>query len=399
MNQLEDYEETAAFMPPRRPSSHHRLRPSTLDEKQAAKKKRYIYSGIALVVVLSSFVLQTEAAGYLATTLRYRKPIFTLYLTHSSWVLMWPLQIVFLRFRKLHQPFRVFLRRHLDSTYHTASLVVSCQSSDPTQSPVRYIIRICLLLFLALNFAGSSWYIAVNLTTPNDLTAIYNCSAFFAYAFSVPILREPFRWDKASAVLLSIVGVCVVAYAGSSDRGTVEDYPYRMAGNMIIGAGAVLYGLYEVIYKRFASPPASVAAKKQASFANVVGSCIGACTLTLLWVILPVLHFTGIEEFELPRGEAALMLFVSLIGNVLFSGSFLVLMSLTSPVLSSVAALLTTFLVPLVDWLLFGSEIGGSDLLGGVLIILAFALLAYASYKELQEEDEETDDSSDEHEE
>ena len=42
----------------------------------------------------------------------------------------------------------------------------------------------------ALTFAGISWYIAVNLTTASDLTAIYNCSAFFAYVFSVPLLHE-----------------------------------------------------------------------------------------------------------------------------------------------------------------------------------------------------------------
>ncbi len=36
-------------------------------------------------------------------------------------------------------------------------------------------------LTTALTVAGLSWYVAVNKTTPSDLTAIYNCSAFFAY--------------------------------------------------------------------------------------------------------------------------------------------------------------------------------------------------------------------------
>lgn len=378
-----------------RSSSYHHLRPATGDEKQIAKRKRYIYAGIALLVALTSFVIQTETAGYLANTLDYKKPIFCLYLTHSSWGLMWPLQLVFLRFRKLNHPFSTFFQRHIESTYQTASVVVSSQSSNPLQSPVRYILKVCAILVIALNIAGCSWYIAVNYTTPDDLTAIYNCQAFFAYAFSVPILKEPFRYDKAFAVLLSIVGVVIVAYAGSSNRSTAEEYPYRALGNLVIGIGAILYGLYEVLYKRMASPPPTVNAKKQTAFANVVGSILGFYTFSCLWIALPILHYTGLEKFELPSAKAAGVLSVSIFTNMTFSGSFLILMTLTSPVLSSVASLLTTFLVPLVDWLLFGTEISGGDLLGGVIIIVAFTLLSWASYKELQEENTDNEVESD----
>ena len=74
----------------------------------------------------------------------------------------------------------------------------------------------------ALTIAGGSWYLAVNMTTPSDLTAIYNCSAFFAYAFSVPLLKEPLRTDKSLAVLVAIIGVLVVAYG---DTSTVSPNP------------------------------------------------------------------------------------------------------------------------------------------------------------------------------
>lgn len=387
-----------------RASSQQRLKPITDEENRSAKKRKYIYASISLLVALSSFVLQTETAGYLASTLKYKKPIFTLYLTHSSWSFMWPAQIIFLRFRKLKYPFSTFLRRHLESSYQTASIVVSSQSNDPTQSPVKYIIKVCMILYIALNLAGSSWYIAVNLTTPNDLTAIYNTSAFFAYVFSVPLLKEQLRWDKGIAVLFSIIGVIIVAYGGSGAQENASNsaYPHRIEGNIVIGIGAVLYGLYEVVYKRMASPPISVPPKKQISFANIVGSTLGCCTFLTLWIALPILHFTGVEVFELPTLYQALILFLSLLGNVLFSASFLILVSLTNPVLSSVASLLTTFLVPLVDFLLFGSKISGNDLLGGLLIIGAFLLLAYASWKEIQEENinpDEEEDEEDEHDE
>ena len=124
-------------------------------------------------------------------------------------------------------------------------------------------------------------------------------------------------------------------------------------------------------------------------FANTFGSLIGLFTLTVLWIPIPILHYTGIETFELPRGEAAWMLMISVLANATFSGSFLVLISLTSPVLSSVAALLTIFLVAVVDQLLpppLNQPLSGAAVAGGLLIIVAFLLLSWATYREMNEE-------------
>lgn len=72
--------------------------------------------------------------------------------------------------------------------------------------------------------------------------------------------------------------------------------------------------------------------------------------------------------------------------NTAFSGSFLVLISLTSPVLSSVAALLTIFLVAIVDWFRTGQPLSFAAIIGGMLIMVAFFLLSWSTYRELQEE-------------
>ena len=71
----------------------------------------------------------------------------------------------------------------------TAQMVQTQELSVPRSqgSPVMYMIRMTAFVTCALTVAGGSWYVAVNMTSPSDLTAIYNCSAFFAYVFSVPI--------------------------------------------------------------------------------------------------------------------------------------------------------------------------------------------------------------------
>lgn len=65
----------------------------------------------------------------------------------------------------------------------------------------------------------------------------------------------------------------------------------------------------------------------------------------------------------------------------------MVLISLTSPVLSSVAALLTIFMVAVTDMLLPGGKmLSLAALIGGVFIIIAFLLLSWSTYRELSEE-------------
>jgi drug/metabolite transporter (DMT)-like permease len=268
------------------------------------------------------------------------------------------------------------------------------------------MLRTTVFVSTALTIAGASWYVAVDLTTPSDLTAIYNCSAFFAYVFSIMLLKDKVRLDKAVAVAVAIAGVLVVAYGdtkaprhagphgGASgggpppkdDKSTAETTT-RTAGNLVIGLGSILYGLYEVLYKKYACPPDGTSPGRGMIFANTFGSLIGLFTLTVLWIPLPILHITGLEPFELPHGRAAGLLFISTISNAVFSGSFLVLMSLTSPVLSSVAALLTIFLVAITDSILHPQEkLSAAAIGGGSMIIVAFAMLSWATYREMDQE-------------
>jgi drug/metabolite transporter (DMT)-like permease len=185
----------------------------------------------------------------------------------------------------------------------------------------------------ALTVAGGSWYVAVDMTSPSDLTAIYNCSAFFAYAFSIPLLGDKLRFDKIFSVGLAIVGVLVVAYGDSGDTkhggksgGSVGGKPKepasedteaknRALGNLVIGVGSVLYGLYEVLYKKWACPPEGTSPGRGMAFAMTFGSLIGCFTLFVLWIPIPILHVTGLEIFEAPTGKVAAWLLVSTLAN------------------------------------------------------------------------------------
>ncbi|KAI1631300.1 hypothetical protein F4809DRAFT_632954 [Biscogniauxia mediterranea] len=379
-----------------------RSRSPTADDAKAEARKRYTYAGIFLLVSLVSFCLQTELGRYVQHELGWDKAYCMLYLTHGSWALLWPAQLGILRLRARDVPWPVFWRRHVEMLRSTAIMVAEQnveggggRVGNTSRSPVPYLLRTTAFVTSALTVAGLSWYVAVSMTSPSDLTAIYNCSAFFAYAFSVPLLREKLRLDKSIAVLVAIVGVLIVAYGDSKEEtgggegageAQTQEAGMRFLGNMIIGAGSVLYGLYEVLYKRLACPPEGTSPVRGMIFANAFGSCVGVFTLTVLWIPLPLLHVLGWETFELPTGRAAWYLLVSVLMNATFAGSFLVLISLTSPVLSSVAALLTIFIVAVADWLITGEAMSRAAAVGGCLIVAAFLMLSWSTWREMTEE-------------
>lgn len=316
-----------------RPMLHHTRRPTIRsrspegDAKQTTRRK-YVIASAFLLLSLVAFVIQTETAVYIQHELHWDKPYCMLYLTHGSWALLWPAQLLIIRVQKRKLSWEAFWRRHVSLLRSTAQMVESqdihAATRNHNRSPIPYMLKTTAFVTTALTIAGGAWYVAVNLTTASDLTAIYNCSAFFAYAFSIPLLNDKLRFDKIFSVAVAIAGVLVVAY-GSKDEtkrtpdGTVgkgkDEAQNRLLGNIIIGIGSVLYGLYEVLYKRYACPPEGTSPGRSMIFANTFGSLIGCFTLFVLWIPLPILHLLGLEEFRWPTGEAAWMLLISVIAN------------------------------------------------------------------------------------
>lgn len=351
-------------------------------------KSAYIYAiGIALPISLICFTVQTELAQYIQAKLHYEKPYFMLYITHSSWWLngvgMW----FWLRLRagKNARSWDVTIKMWKDCL--GTARVVAANSSASHRNLALHMLLVISLCGICLTIAGGTWYVAVNLTTAADLSAIYNSSAFFAYAFSIPILRERIRLDKVLAVALSIVGVLVIAYG---DRGIDETESNsggrRALGNLIIAVGAVLYGLYEVLYKKYGCPPDQYDPQRSVLFANAVATGLGCFTLGIMWIPIPILHVLGWETFQFPPREAALALFFSVASNFVYSSCLLAMISLTSPVLSSVACLLSIFVVAIVDTHVTGEPLTAAAIFGGVLISIGFAVLSWATYIEMKEE-------------
>lgn len=391
---------------------------------------KIIFVIVLFIISMITFVSQTELTSLLFTNYGFDEPILLLYLNHGSWWALWVVQFVSIallksfkrylnhikgydelngkRWKGFRKAFASSVKAQHQNIFHTAELTTKANNpnyqiiyNDSTKSfknystffkseALLYMIKMSVLLSIILNVAGVTWFIAMGLSTGSDVTAIYNCSAFTAYVFAIPILKEKFSWIKANSVITAVAGVFVVAYMGSSNQSNdANNYPYRLMGNLIILVGAILYGLYEVFYKKWCCPPSEiVSARRQATFSNFVMCLMGISTFFLLGIGMLTVHFSGLHHFKIPTNSKAILCIVlSLISNHLFSVSFLGLMSLTSPVLSSVASLLTILVVGVFEWTFRGIIITFAQLFGYLLIIIGFSLLSYASWNEISKED------------
>ncbi|CAI2178398.1 15850_t:CDS:1 [Funneliformis geosporum] len=237
-----------------------------------------------------------------------------------------------------------------------------------------YIFKISLLFAIGICTPGYIWYIAVNLTTMAKLTAIFNTSCFWAYVFSIILLNESIRIEKVFAVCLSITGVAVMALSIPNNEKDQENANIIEVGDFIACFGALFYGLYEVLYKKLGSPPTT-----SFLFANTITGLIGLCTLLFLWIPIPILHYSGIETFELPDPETFGFIISIAIAGVFFNASFMLLIALTSPLFAAVGIMLTIPIVALVDLLITNTPIGVNTIIGNLCIFLAFLLLSWTN--------------------
>ncbi|KAG9301565.1 hypothetical protein G9A89_003200 [Geosiphon pyriformis] len=406
--------------------------------EQNAKSQNNLWL-IMLCICVVAFVIQTEIAQQVQTQLHFDKPYFILWIAHSCYIIVLPFQFAFnisldsylkkllsignelrtkVRASNHHlflideegfenqeeidndRPEPMFRELSLFSIYHTLLLPQHWLA-------VTYILKISLIFALFLCLPAYFWYIAVNLTSMANLTAIYNTGCFFAYLFSILILGEPVKGIKILAVALSIAGVALMSYwdvkhegnDSATDKALVGEngstsadlknlFPHiSVIGNIIACLAAAFSGLYEIIYKKYASPEIP-----SILFVNTVTGLIGICTFLFLWIPIPLLHLTGIEPFELPDLKTFGYILLIALSGIAFNASFMLVIAITSPLFASVGIMLTIPIVAVVDLLITRIPLKGSTIIGSLGILISFGLLTRANIQDNMVTKENNDD-------
>lgn len=226
----------------------------------------------------------------------YHKPCFLLYLTHSGFIFIFPVRLLTLRLsgkspariRVLLEQLGATLKAHLleqrrggvkqprQPRKGLETLAQDGEGDDDEDEdeeddidpevrdgpfPHGYFLATILISTLLITFPALSWYLAVALTNPTIVTALFNTNALWALVLAHYLLEPkgtPWKRSTLLSVLCAVLGVFVIAWGdyvrdpAPAPQEVAEEETgagSHLAGSFLALLGSFGYALYEVSYK------------------------------------------------------------------------------------------------------------------------------------------------------
>jgi solute carrier family 35 protein F5 len=178
----------------------------------------------------------------------------------------------------------------------------------------RLSLEFAMLWFCANYFASA----CLEYTSVGSVTILTSTSSIWTLIFCALTKVEGFTVRKLVGVLASLAGVVLISsvdLSGANDdnRGS---FPHKTTAQIAIGDAmaffsAIIYGIYVTVMKR------RVGNEERVNMPLFFG-LVGLFNVLLLWPGFFILHYTGIEPFELPPTASVwTIIAVSYTGTVL----------------------------------------------------------------------------------
>lgn len=241
-------------------------------------------------------------------------------------------------------------------------------------------LEFCLLWFLA-NYCVSA---CLKYTTVASSTILTSTSSAFTLIFGRFFGVENFSLRKVIAVLASLAGIILISSVDLSGNNTDDehrgDFPEKSLRDIAIGdalafLSAILYGLYAAFMKK------RIGDESRVNMLIFFG-LVGLINVVLLWPGLIILHFTGLERFELPPSSRVTIIILSnsmcsLVSDLAWAYAVL----LTSPIVVTVG-LSMTIPLSLVGQILLNSQTASPLYwVGALLVVLSFVFVSQEEKK------------------
>ncbi|KAH9985406.1 hypothetical protein BJV74DRAFT_878665 [Russula compacta] len=352
--------------------------------------------GICLLLVVvflwttSNFVTQELFVG------GYGKPFFITYLTTSTFSLyLLPFLI------------KSYIRRHYGGSHPTGGLgpsdeyeplvnedetpgSTSTSAALPpltTRETAHLASVFCFLWFLA----NWSLNLCLGLTSVASATILSGMSGFFTLIIGRIFHVDHLTIAKIGAVATSFSGVVVVSLADSGDTSptmsprpaptsglpllvAIQSGQYSLLGDCLALLSALFYGVYVILLK------VRIRSESRIDMQLFFGF-VGLFNVLVCWPIGVILHFTGLERFELPASGAVV---VGLLVNMAITLSsdyiYVIAMLKTTPLVVTIGLSLTMPLAVLGDMML-GHPVKVQVVLGAGLVLVSFVVIGLEDAK------------------
>lgn len=184
-------------------------------------------------------------------------------------------------------------------------------------------MQFAFLWFMANLFNNASYLY----TTVSSATVIACTSSFFTLIIGSMCGIESFSMKKLFALIVSFAGVCFLSLADGNDE---EAPPNALLGNFYALVSAALYGVYTTLLKYKVEDESRIDTKLFFGF-------VGLSNTIIVWPVLVLFHFVGIERFELPPNSSIWWLVIlNSLSTIVSDFLWIVAMLMTSPLVVTV---------------------------------------------------------------
>ncbi|KAF4962798.1 hypothetical protein FSARC_9136 [Fusarium sarcochroum] len=245
----------------------------------------------------------------------------------------------------------------------------------------------CMLWFLANYFSSA----CLEYTSVASVTILTSTSSVWTLIFCSLFGIERFSSAKILGVGASLAGVILIStvdLSGKSDedRGS---FPHKSSSQIAVGdsmalLSAVIYGLYVTVMKR--KVPNEDKVDMQLFF-----GLVGVFNVVLLWPLFFILHWTGLEPFELPPTSALWGIIIfNAISSFISDISWALALLMTTPLVVTVGLSLTIPLSLIGEILQYQQYSSFTYWIGAAVVFISFIVVSRESHDE--EDQKKSDD-------
>ncbi|KAI7346599.1 hypothetical protein KC320_g7751 [Hortaea werneckii] len=242
-------------------------------------------------------------------------------------------------------------------------------------------LEFCFIWFIANYFVAA----CLEYTTVASSTILTSTAGVFTLIFGTMFGVEKFTLRKLLGVLASLAGIVLISSMDLSGTNTDDehrgDFPDKSAREIAIGdalafLSAIMYGLYAVFMKKRIDDESRV---NMPLFFGLVG----LLNVLLLWPGFIILHFAGIETFEMPPSAWVTTIILcnslaSLVSDLFWAYAVL----LTSPIVVTVGLSMSIPLSLIGQIVLNSQTTSPIYWIGALVVVLSFIFVNHEEKKD-----------------
>ncbi|KAI9245070.1 thiamine-repressible mitochondrial transport protein THI74 [Sporodiniella umbellata] len=337
--------------------------------------RRYWGGILALAGVIFIWVSSSFAMNSLFGEMEYNKPFLVTYVNAATF------SLYLIPFLLKQYRIKTQLKKNGNVKNYSAispSTPHSLPNNDKlsTSETVQLSLMFCILWFFG-NLATNT---SLAYTTVGSSTILSSMSGLFTLGIGALAHVEKINTVKFMAVLVSFIGVLLISYLDHTNT-SLPSASNPLLGDALALIGAVFYGCYTILLKY------KIGNEERIDMSLFFGF-VGAFNIVLLWPIIPLLSYLGLESFQLPT-NATLWVVVFLnafVGTFLSDYLWLLSMLMTSPLVVTLGISLMTPLALLGDTLLKGIVPSFQYFVSTSLVLFGFFVVNIYALNDAKEE-------------